>query len=66
MFGAGQVWNLRPTREGNTVVIATRGLALPGREELAARADNIEARLGLPARKWLRMIRVPPAPSTTT
>jgi spermidine synthase len=59
VFGANRVWNLRPTREGNTIVVATRGAALPGREVLAARADNIEARFGLPARKWLRMIRVP-------
>ena len=59
VFGEHQVWNLRPTREGNTVVIAGRGVALPDRAELAARADNIEARYGLPARKWLRMIRVP-------
>ena len=65
VFGADQVWNLRPTREGNTVVIAGRGVALPDRAELAARADNIETRFGLPARKWLRMIRVPlpPQPS---
>ena len=62
-FGADRVWNLRPTREGNTVVIATRCVALPGREDLAARADNIEARFGLPARKWLRMIRVPLPPT---
>jgi spermidine synthase len=60
-FGSGSVWNLRPTREGNTVVIATRGVALPERAELAARADAIESRFALPARKWLRMIRVPPA-----
>ena len=59
VFGADQVWNLRPTREGNTVVVAGRGVALPDRATLAARADNIEARFGLPARKWLRMIRVP-------
>jgi spermidine synthase len=62
VFGADRVWNLQPTREGNTVVIAARGVALPGREDLAARADNIEARFGLPARKWLRMIRVPKLP----
>lgn len=63
VFGAGSVWNLRPTREGNTIVIATRGVALPGRDELAQRAENVEARFGLPARKWLRMLRVPaPAP----
>lgn len=59
-FGADQVWSLRPTREGNTVVVAGRGVVVPGREVLAARAATIEARwgpLGLPARKWLRMVR---------
>jgi len=64
VFGANQVWNLRPTREGNTIVVAARGVALPDREVLAARADNIEARLGLPARKWLRMIRTPLLPAS--
>jgi spermidine synthase len=59
-FGANQVWSLRPTREGNTVVVAGRGVVVPGREVLEARATAIEARfgaLGLPARKWLRMVR---------
>ena len=59
-FGSRQVWSLRPTREGNTVVVAGRGVVVPGREELAARAVAIESRfgaLGLPARKWLRMVR---------
>ncbi len=59
-FGAGQVWSLRPTREGNTVVVAGRGVAVPPREELQRRAEWIEQRygkLGLPARKWLRMVR---------
>ena len=56
-FGADQVWSLRPTREGNTVVVATRGVTVPGRDELSARAANIERRYGLPARKWLRMVR---------
>lgn len=59
-FGAAQVWSLRPTREGNTVVVAGRGVVVPGREELLARATVLEARfgrLGLPARKWLRMVR---------
>ena len=59
-FGADQVWSLRPTREGNTVVVAGRGVVVPGREVLAARATAIEARwgaLGLPALKWLRMVR---------
>jgi spermidine synthase len=56
-FGRDQVWSLRPTREGNTVVIAARGVVVPDRETLTARADNIESRFGLPARKWLRMVR---------
>ena len=59
-FGAHQVWSLRPTREGNTVVVAGRGVVVPEREALTLRAAVIEDRygpLGLPARKWLRMVR---------
>jgi len=61
-FGADRVRSLRPTREGNTIVIALKGGAMPERDVLAARADNIEARFKLPAKKWLRMIRPLPAP----
>ena len=60
VFGAAQVWSLQPTREGNTVVVAGRAVKVPQREELAARAEVLEARFGhlkLPARKWLRMVR---------
>lgn len=60
VFGHDNVWSLRATREGNTVVIGTRGAPLPDRAERLRRADTIEARfgtLGLPARKWLRLIR---------
>ena len=56
-FGLDQAWSLRPTREGNTIIIAARGVAVPDRDTLTARADNIESRFGLPARKWLRMVR---------
>ncbi len=59
-FGASQVWRLSATREGNSVVVATRDVIVPGRDELSRRAANIEARfgrLGLPAQKWLRMVR---------
>ena len=59
-FGADQVWSLRPTREGNTVVVAGRAVVVPGRDALSARAAVLQARfgaLGLPARKWLRMVR---------
>ena len=56
-FGTDQVWQLAPTREGNTVVVAARGVVVPDRETLTARAEAIQARFGLPARKWLRLVR---------
>lgn len=59
-FGTDQVWSLRPTPEGNTVVVAGRAVVVPSREVLTARADTIATRfgdLGLPAHKWLRMVR---------
>jgi hypothetical protein len=67
-FGADQVWSLRPTREGNTVIVAGRGVVVPPREELRLRAAVIEQRFGklnLPARKWLRMVR-PYEPDNST
>ena len=72
-FGADNVWSLQPTKEGNTIVVAvcqdTAKAAAPGnlpdRATLAARAENIETRFGLPARKWLRMIRPLPALTPT-
>ena len=59
-FGADQVWSLRPTREGNTAVVAAAGVAVPGREVLLQRAAALEQRfgsLGLEARSWLRLVR---------
>ena len=63
-FGADQVWSLQPTREGNTVVVALKHAAMPERDTLLARADNIESRFKLPAKKWLRMMR-PLTPALT-
>lgn len=57
VFGAQQLWHLKPTREGNTIAVATHGVAVPDRHTLLARADNIESRYGLPARKWLRLVQ---------
>jgi spermidine synthase len=65
-FGAARVWSLRPTREGNTIVVALKNAAMPERDTLAARADNIESRFKLPAKKWLRMIRPLSPPATGT
>ena len=56
-FGADHVWQLAPTKEGNTVVVAGRGVAVPDRDTLTARAEAIETRFGLKALKWLRLVR---------
>jgi spermidine synthase len=56
-FGPGTVWAFKPTREGNTIVLALRAPQRPDRAQLAARAETIETRWGLPARKWLRVFK---------
>ena len=56
-FGSAQVWSLRPTKEGNTIVIALKNAPMPDRAALELRADAIEKRFKLPAKKWLRLIR---------
>jgi hypothetical protein len=57
VFGVGCVWALRPTREGNTVVLAFRSVPEVTREVLSQRADAIESRWGLPAKKWLKLLQ---------
>ena len=56
-FGASQVWQLAPTKEGNTVLVAGREVELPDRDTLVVRADAIQAAYRLPARKWLKLIK---------
>jgi len=56
-FGEEAVWAFRPTREGNTIVLALREPQHPERGELARRGETIETRWGLPARKWLRVFK---------
>ena len=55
-FGTGRVAMLKPTKEGNTIVLAWKGFDLPDRATLAARAENIDTRFKLPAGKWLRLL----------
>ena len=64
-FGGGTVLTLQPTREGNTIVVALKSGGLPDRDDLLTRAQQIETRFGLPARKWLRMIRALPTETRT-
>lgn len=56
-FGKDAVWAFKPTREGNTVVLAQHMASRPKRETLMARAGVIESRWGLPADKWVRVFK---------
>jgi spermidine synthase len=56
-FGEDALWGFRPTREGNTVVLAQRTPSRPKRPVLAERAQSIQTRWGLPAPKWLRVFK---------
>lgn len=55
VFGE-RVAQLKATKEGNTIVVAWKGKELPEREVLTGRADTIEKDLGLPARKWVKLL----------
>jgi spermidine synthase len=65
-FGEARAKSLRPTKEGNTIVVAIKGGEWPDRDTLVARAQYIETRFGLPAGKWLRMMRGLPVPAATS
>jgi len=56
-FGPESVWAFRPTREGNTVVMAQREPTRPERAKLLEQAGTIESRWDLPAKKWLRLFK---------
>ena len=56
-FGAGAVWAFKPTREGNTIVLAQRTATKPKRDQLLVRAEVIQTKWGLSATKWLRVFK---------
>ena len=56
-FGPQALWAFRPTKEGNTVVLAQREPTRPERADLLTRAAYIESRWSLPAKKWLRLFK---------
>ncbi|GKS75537.1 spermidine synthase [Acidovorax sp. SUPP950] len=56
-FGADALWAFKPTREGNTVVLAQRTPTRPKRADLLARAEAVQARWDLPATKWARVFK---------
>ena len=55
-FGVDRVAVFKPTREGNTVVLAWKGFELPDREVLSQRSEQAHALYNLPARKWVKML----------
>ncbi|MGQ0709812.1 MAG: spermidine synthase [Rhodoferax sp.] len=56
-FGADALWAFKPTREGNTVVLAQRIPSRPTRTLWQQRAAQIQAEWGLPAPKWVRVFK---------
>lgn len=63
-FGADCVWAFQPTREGNTVVLAFRMPPRVDPDVLLQRADSIESRWELPAKKWLKALKPTFSPTT--
>jgi hypothetical protein len=56
-FGQEALWVFKPTKEGNTVVLAQAHATPMDRDILQARADTIQARFGLPAPLWLKVLK---------
>ena len=56
-FGQGAIWAFKATRAGNTVVLAQRTASRPKRAALAANAEIIQTRWGLPAPQWVRVMK---------
>ncbi len=55
-FGDAHVAVFKPTSDGNTIVLAWKGFALPEREVLVQRAETLATRWPLPARKWVKLL----------
>lgn len=56
-FGDDALWAFKPTREGNTVVLAQRTPSRPTRAVWTLRAEQIKALWALPADKWVRVFK---------
>lgn len=55
-FGHEHMAVFKPTSDGNTIVLAWKGFALPAREVLVQRAETLATRWSLPARKWVKLL----------
>ncbi len=56
-FGEDALWAFKPTREGNTVVLAQRTPTRFKRGEQAERCADVQQRWGLPTARWVRGLR---------
>ena len=56
VFADGAVWMFKPTKAGNSIVIALRTSQKMDRSELSSRAQAIESRWPLPARQWPKVL----------
>lgn len=56
-FPNGQLWCFKPTKEGNTVVLAHNHKDQQQRDVWDLRADHIDKQWGLPAKKWLKVLK---------
>lgn len=56
-FGPDNVWAFKPTREGNTIVLALRVAQPRDVLQLQSRAQAVQAQYQLPATKWLKVLR---------
>ena len=55
-FGKDALWAFRPTKEGNTILMALRTARATNREALLSQAQAIQTRWPLPANKWLKVL----------
>ena len=56
-FGEDALWAFKPTREGNTVVLAQRTATPLKHAELVLRCEAVQARWDLPSAKWGRVFK---------
>jgi spermidine synthase len=56
-FGAQALWAFKPTAEGNAVLLALKTPVARKLARLAAQAEEVQRRWGLPAAQWVRRLQ---------
>ena len=56
VFGDGAVWMFRPTKAGNSIIIALRSPSKIDSSEFSSRAHAIESRWPLPSKQWVKAL----------